>query len=169
MTKKKIIRIVVIAVIGVTVIGASVVLYLFNKPHRDVQSATVDFTVASSALVEEYLTSAEKANEKYLSDEGNSKILAIKGKVHSISRDLNNQVVLLLKEEGDKAGVSCTFTAETNEHAKGLHPGKIITVKGVIRSGAGYDEDLELYEDVIVEKCDLIKGISKNLFLSPHP
>ncbi len=156
MTKKKIIWSIVIAILGIVVIGTGIVLYMFNKPHRDVQSASVDFTTTSHALVEEYLASGEKANEKYLNDEGNSKVLAIKGKVHSISRDLNGQVVLLLKEEGDKAGVSCTFTIQTNEHAEGVKAGQEVTVKGVIRSGAGYDEDLELYEDVIVEKCDII-------------
>jgi hypothetical protein len=40
---------------------------------------------------------------------------------------------------------------------KGLALGEEITVKGVIRSGAEYDEDLEMYEDVIMAKCDLVK------------
>ncbi len=156
MTRKKIFRTVILSAIGAIILSAGIALYLFNKPHRDVQAATVDYTLSSSALVEEYLASAEKANDKYLSDEGNSKILAIKGKVQSVSVDLNGQVVLLLKEDGEKAGVSCTFTAQTNEYAGRIQPGQVVTVKGVIRSGAGYDEDLELYEDVIVEKCDII-------------
>jgi hypothetical protein len=156
MTRKKIIRTIILSAIGAIILATGIVLYLFNKPHRNVQAASVDYILTSSALVDEYLASAEKANDKYLSDEGNSKILAIKGKVQSVSSDLNGQVVLLLKEDGDKAGVSCTFTAETNAFAARVQPGQVVTVKGVIRSGAGYDEDLELYEDVIVEKCDII-------------
>ena len=156
MTKKRVIKFIVIVALSVVVIGAAIGLYLFNKPHRNVQAAEVDFSITSSALVEEYLTSPEKANEKYLSDEGNSKILAITGKVHSISRDLNDQVVVFLKAEGQKAGVSCTFTKETNANTSALQIGQTITVKGVIRSGAGFDADLDLYEDVIVEKCDII-------------
>ena len=156
MTKKRVIKFIVIVALSVVVIGAAIGLYLFNKPHRNVQAAEVDFSVTSSALVEEYLTSPEKANEKYLSDEGNSKILAITGKVHSISRDLNDQIVVLLKAEGQNAGVSCTFTKETNANTSTLQIGQTITVKGVIRSGAGFDADLDLYEDVIVEKCDII-------------
>jgi hypothetical protein len=35
--------------------------------------------------------------------------------------------------------------------------GQAITVKGVIRSGASYDEDLEMYENVILEKSDIVK------------
>ena len=156
MTKKRVIKFIVIVALSVVIIGAAIGLYLFNKPHRNVQAAEVDFSITSSALVEEYLTSPEKANEKYLSDEGNSKILAITGKAHSISRDLNDQIVVLLKAEGQNAGVSCTFTKETNANTSTLQIGQTITVKGVIRSGAGFDADLDLYEDVIVEKCDII-------------
>lgn len=156
MTKKKIIRIGLFTVLGAVIVSTGFTIYVFNKPHRNIQAAAIDFTMSSRALVEEYLSSPEKANEKYLSDEGNSKILAIKGKVHSTSRDLNGQFVFLLKEEGDKAGVSCTFTTATNGQAVRAQPGQEVTVKGIIRSGAGYDEDLELYEDVIVEKCDIL-------------
>jgi hypothetical protein len=39
-----------------------------------------------------------------------------------------------------------------------LKIGTKVSIKGVIRSGAGYDEDLDMYEDVILEKCDLIRN-----------
>ena len=65
--------------------------------------------------------------------------------------------MILLKNADDKAGVSCTFTKETEASVAGVTVGQKIKVKGVIRSGASYDEDLELYENVILEKCDLIK------------
>ncbi len=156
MTKKKIIKVALIVLaIGITGAG-SVAYYMFNKPHRDVQSSAIDFTLNGSALVQEYLTDANAGNQKYLAETGDSKIMAVTGKVHSISRDKNNQLVVLLKEDGDKAGVSCTFTAATNPSAEKLTAGQTVTVKGVIRSGAGYDADLDLYEDVILEKCDVL-------------
>lgn len=76
--------------------------------------------------------------------------------VADINTDMNQQEVVLLKSKGEKAGISCTFMANTNVNASRLHKGEIVTIKGVIRSGAGYDEDLELYEDVIMEKCDIL-------------
>lgn len=130
--------------------------YMFNMPQRDVQATKTDYRVSSTEIVEEYLVDAQRANEKYLQEEGNSKILAVSGTVVSITTDLNNQKVVLLKSSNDKAGVSCTFTKETNDNVKGLGVGETITIKGVIRSGAGYDQDLELYEDVIMEKCDVV-------------
>lgn len=156
MKKKKIFKIIgIIAVAGI-VIGGGAGLYLFNMPHRDVQSAKVDYSVTSSQIVLEYLSDKTVANQKYLSADGDSKILEVSGELSKISEDFNGQKVLLLKGSEDKAGVSAIFTAETNQNAEGIEIGSNITVKGVIRSGAAYDEDLELYEHVILEKSDLV-------------
>lgn len=156
MKRKKIIKISLIVISIALLAGVGGMYYMFNMPHRDIQASKTDFSLTATALVNEYLTAPEAADQKYLDEEGESKILAVSGKVSSITEDLNHQKVVLLKNDGDKAGVSCTFTAETNAHAQNLQVGQTITVKGVIRSGAGYDEDLDLYEHVILEKCDLI-------------
>jgi len=156
MNKKKVFKNLAILGAAALLIGGGFVLYLFNMPHRDVQATKTDFKLESSELVAEYLNSADQANLKYLDEEGESKVLAVTGTVSTIADDMNNQKVVLLKNAGDKAGVSCTFTASTNIHAAQLAPGQTVTIKGVIRSGANYDEDLGLYEDVIMEKCDII-------------
>lgn len=156
MKKKKIIRwITIIAVSGI-IIGGGIILYLWNTPHRDVQASNTDYTLQASLIVNEYLADAEKANEKYLDEEGDSKILEITGKVSEVSEDFNNNKVVLLKSDSDKAGVSCTFTPKTNTNADSIQKGETVTIKGVIRSGASYDKDLDMYENVIMEKCDLI-------------
>ena len=155
--KKKILKIVAILLIAGLLIGGGTVLYMFNMPHRNVQSASTDFSVTASQLVAEYLENPTKANEKYLADDGDSKILEVTGTVKKISTDFNGQKVVLLQEATDKAGVSCSFTLETNQNASGIRIGQKVTIKGVIRSGASYDEDLEMYENVVVEKSDLVK------------
>lgn len=145
-------------IIGLTggTIGGGYALYLFNMPHRDVQATNADFTIEARVLVQEYLNNAEASNEKYLQEDGDSKVLIVYGRVLSIETDLKGQKVVLLKDENDKAGISCTFTESTNANAERLQPGQLVKIKGVIRSGAEYDEDLDLYEDVVLEKCDLI-------------
>lgn len=145
----------IITLIGI-VISGGVVLYLFNMPHRDVQETTTDFTLKAKDIVKEYLTDSQIANDKYLDAEGESKILEVEGNIFSISEDFNNQVVVLLKSNENEAGVSCTFTAETNQSTSSLAVGQKVIIKGVIRSGASYDEDLEMYENVIMEKCDVV-------------
>lgn len=155
MKKSVLKKIGIVAVVGILIAGA-VVFYMFNKPHRDVQAANIDFNLTTNEIVSEYLNDSEAANLKYLDDAGNSKIVAITGTIYSISTDQKNQKVILLQSKNDKAGVSCTFTKDTNINAEKLKKGQTVTIKGVIRSGAGFDEDLDLYEDVIVEKSDVL-------------
>ncbi|WP_111709106.1 OB-fold protein [Lutibacter citreus] len=157
-TKKKILKIALI-LIGVGIlIGGSVGYYMFNKPARDVQNTKTDFSYNASEIINEYLTDSQMANDKYLAENGESKVLEITGIASEISEDFNNQKVILLKAEGDKAGVSCTFTPETNANTQNIKIGDKITIKGVIRSGASFDEDLEMYENVIIEKSDIVSN-----------
>lgn len=157
MKKKRIFKTIAIVGIAGLIIGGGIGLYMFNMPHRNVQSAKVDYSLTSTQIVSEYLSDKSTANRKYLAADGDSKILEITGQVSKISEDYNGQKVVLLKGNSDKAGVSATFTAETNNNLAGVEQGQIITVKGVIRSGAAYDEDLGIYENVILEKSDVIK------------
>lgn len=157
MKKKKIFKILIIAGIAGVLTAGGVGLYMFNLPHRDVQSASADYSLKSSEIVAEYLAGRDEANQKYLAADGDSKILEVTGPIAKIFEDFNGNKVVLLKEPGEPAGVSATFTAETNHNTEGLSQGQTITVKGVIRSGASYDEDLELYEHVIIEKSDIVK------------
>ena len=158
MFKNKMIRNILILLGIVFLIGGGIGFYMFNMPHRDVQATKSDFILNSSDIVNEYLNEPEKANQKYLDEEGESKILEITGKITLITTDFNNQKVILLKDNNSKAGVNCTFTNKTNSSVEILKEGDQISVKGVIRSGASYDEDLEMYENVILEKCSLINN-----------
>lgn len=156
--KRKIIKWGLIILFSGLVIGCGIIYYLFNMPHRDVQSTAIDYRIETTTLVEEYLADAQAANKKYLQAEGDSKILAVTGIVESITEDMKLQKVVLLKGANDKAGVRCTFMNTTNANAVGLKKGDLVTIKGVIRSGASYDTDLEMYENVIMENCDVIKN-----------
>ncbi len=153
--KKRFKVIVIITLVGV-LIGGGTMLYLFNMPHRNVQETESDYTLKATDIVNEYLSNSKTANDKYLDAEGESKILEVEGTIFSITEDFNNQKVILLKSNDQEAGVSCTFTAETNKSTDNLSVGQKVILKGVIRSGASYDEDLEMYENVIMEKCDVI-------------
>lgn len=155
--KRKTLKLLIGIAILFVVSGSAVVYYFFNMPHRDIQASKTDFTVSATDIVNEYLADAEAANEKYLQEEGDSGILAVTGNIFAIGEDQNHQKVILLRDPSEKAGVSCTFTEATNVHTRDLQIGQTITVKGVIRSGAGFDEDLDMYEDVILEKCDLVQ------------
>jgi len=134
---------------------------MFNMPHRKVSETKTDYKLQASALVNEYLKDQNRANEKYLDEEGDSRIIEITGTITSTDKDFNNQLVVLLKNKEDLAGVSCTFPLDQKTDPKQFKTGNTISVKGVIRSGAAYDEDLEMYENVILEECSLIKNNPK--------
>ena len=153
MMKSKIIKI----VLAFVLIAIGVIAYLWFMPHRNVQSVDAYKTIDATELVNEFLVNKEKANTTYLdSEEGESKVLIVTGTVSKISKDQLGQYVLLLKKDADKMGVSCTFTLESNSQVAGIKIGDTVKVKGVIRSGAEYDEDLDLIENVIIEKSALI-------------
>lgn len=157
MTNKKLILKISLIIIGVGILSlASVAYYLFNMPHRNIQSGKTDFTLSVTQIVDEYLKDPLSANEKYLNEEGDSKILEIAGVVAGITKDFNNQKVILLKSANDKAGVSCTII-NGSVAANEIQIGQIIRVKGVIRSGASYDDDFGMYENIIMEECDVVK------------
>ncbi|MBL4667738.1 MAG: hypothetical protein JKY30_00550 [Flavobacteriales bacterium] len=155
MNKKTIKKITLGIGIFVLLVGGYVASQYF-MPHRDVQNVEAFLEIEASQLVDEYLTDVNAANEKYLDSEGESKVIIVKGVVKSIDTDQNNQIVATLESNNPELGVSCTFTAESNKNANTLKIGERLKVKGVVRSGAEYDEDLELYEDAIIEKCDIV-------------
>lgn len=156
MKKRKILKIAAIVVAAGLVIGVSVGLYMYFMPHRDVQKSATDYKLSASALVAEYLADGNAANSKYLAEDGESKILEISGTVARISEDFTGRKVVLLKERGDKAGVSCTFLPETNANATKLTKGQKVTIKGVIRSGVSFDPDLNMYLNAVVDNSDVI-------------
>ena len=137
-------------------IAFSVFAYLFFTPHRNIQKTKADYQLLAEDLANEYLDAYTASNEKYLDSEGESKVLQVSGNIFSITKDFNDQTVILLKNKNGLAGVSCTFSQEKTSSVANLKKGQDIIVKGVIRSGARFDADLELYEHVILEKCNLI-------------
>ena len=153
MKRRKLIKTgIIVAVAGIVIAGA-IGFYLFNMPHRDVQSAKTDYQLTATALVAEYLENAAAANEKYLASDGDSKILEVTGTVHKITEDFSGKKVIILKGETDKAGVSCTFNGEVTAPSS---LGTTVKVKGVINAGASYDADMELYQDVVLNNCTLV-------------
>lgn len=155
--KKKIIKISLIVSVSGILIGGGIIAYMYNMPHRDVKNTSSDYSISASNLVQEYLSNPKVADSKYLDDEGESKIFEIEGVVKDVTEDYDNQKVVLLQSDKDKAGVSCTFTKATNKEVQQIKIGQLIKIKGVIRSGATYDSDLEMYENVIIEKSSIVK------------
>ncbi|MCK0130916.1 OB-fold putative lipoprotein [Flavobacteriaceae bacterium F08102] len=143
--------------IAIILLALGVVAYFWFMPHRDVQATKAFAEVEAADLVNEFITNRTKANQRYLADDGDSKVLVVIGIVVDQFKDQSGQAVILLKTNTtDQMGVSCTFTEETNTQVAHIKIGDKISVKGVIRSGAEIDKDLDLIEHVVLEKCAII-------------
>jgi hypothetical protein len=146
--KKKIIKIV--AFIGL--FGAMYALYLFNLPHRNAKDIESEFTFGASELALQFVENPILANETYLSDDGDSKVGVISGIVFEVGENVKGEQYAIIRNVNSVVGVQCSFLSNEN-----LEIGDFVSVKGVIRSGAEFDEDFEEYIDVIMEQCVIIK------------
>lgn len=155
--KKKTIKRIGAGVLVIIIIAGSIGAYMWFKPHRDVQATKAFAEMKSSELLQEFSADANAANAKYLSRDGNSKVLVVEGRVSKISANQSGEAVIVLKDEGAKVGVSGTFTLKTSPNTAGIKVGDIIKIKGAITTGNSYDADLDLYEHAVLVQCDIIK------------
>lgn len=155
--RKKILKVVIAMALLGALIGGGTMYYMMNMPHRNAQNAATDFQLTALELTNAYLTNAAQADEKFLSDDGDSRVLEVSGTVYRVSEDFNGRTVVILKEENAAVGVSCTFLDENGHTAKELQAGQTVVVKGVIRSGASYDADFDMYSHAVLEQCALVE------------
>ncbi len=147
---KKSIKVLLIAILAGILIAGGIILYMYNMPHRDVIGEDAKFNIEAEQFVNEFMTNTSESNAKYLDN-----VVEVSGTVAEINEDQLKQKVVLLK--AGNSGVNCTFTLETNSAAENLSIGDKVKIKGIVRMGASYDEDLDLAEYAILEKCNITK------------
>jgi hypothetical protein len=155
--KKKTLKKIGILFLAGIVVAIGIVAYLFFMPHRNVQATEAFAELKVADLTKEFSTNVSAANAKYLSSDGNSKVLVVDGRVNKISVNQAGQKVIELKDEGSKMGVSCTFTKESSSHVNDIQVGATVKIKGAITAGNSYDADLDLYNDAVLIQCDIVK------------
>tara|TARA_R110002072_G_scaffold261823_4_gene420587 strand:+ start:519 stop:908 length:390 start_codon:yes stop_codon:yes gene_type:complete len=112
---------------GVLAVLAGIyVLYLLNKPHRDMVSEDASLEISADQLVTEYSQDEDKANASYI-----DKVIAVKGMVSESDAE---HIKL-------KSGVSISGDFSSTK----LEVGQEVRVKGRI---TGYDE---LFEEVSLD------------------
>lgn len=121
----------VLIVLGVLLlIAASIGIYMWNKPHRDISSEEAAYQLKSEALQEQYITSVKKANELYL-----DQTVAVKGTISSVE----GKAVIL-----DNA-IYCTI--KEGAFSESWQEGDALVLKGRV---VGYDD---LFEQVKLDFC----------------
>jgi flagellar basal body-associated protein FliL len=142
-TKKTILLGILIAIAAGTGFG----YYMWNKPHRSVESAD-GIQVVAAELLNQYVQDSAAANKKYT-----DKVVEVTGEVTDTSTNQQNERIIKLKTTQEGAFVNCTF----EQKSVTANPGIKITVKGICGGYSGGDADMGLPGDVVIVRCYLIQ------------
>ena len=141
--KKKNIIIIFLAVI---VIAGAIGFYFYNKGPVNVKNAAAIKTEAA-ALYQSFLKDSTVAKKTYLNN-----VLEVSGLVMKVSKNQENQVIVMLQTNESGAYVNCTM-----EEVAGLAENKQVTLKGICTGMGMGDADLGIMGDVYLVRCYLIK------------
>lgn len=135
-------KIILILVGIVIIIGVAGGIYLWNKPHKNMQRAAADITITAAELMNAYNNDEAAANAKYL-----EKVIAVTGKV--VEATTNDGVTMVSLETDDDFGaISCEFDRFSEHKRTTFSPGEQITLKGLC---SGKTIDVVLVQCVLVE------------------
>ncbi len=138
-------KIVYIGVIGVGVCvlaGLFVYQFIYNKPHKNVHEMSADYSISAAALIEDFDTDEQDANQKYL-----DKIIQVKGKIYKIDTT-DGKSVVTLGDSNMLGSVICTMDPGDNKIVGGLRKDQDVEVRGIC---TGYLMDVMLVRAVIVK------------------
>lgn len=142
---KKLKYILIIAVIGI-IIAAITIIYVYNKPQRNIQKEKPAFIMESVSLQNEFSVNEDSSNMKF-----NNQIIQVNGVVVEFLMENNGASVVFVNPIG---GVTCSFDSVTmvNNYEKlsKVQVGDSLTVKGRCD---GYD----MIMGVVLSKCVVIK------------
>jgi len=140
---KKFKRYVLLIFIIIITIIALIGYQVWNKPHQDIKNAVA---VKTSAIKLYNSLTNDSANTKALFV---NKIVAVSGEVKQVSRNQQNQQVILLKTNITDGSVNCTM----EENIKNIKAGDMILIKGICIGYIGGDNEMQLPGDVFLIRC----------------
>lgn len=142
-----------IAAFCVFILSLGVGLNIYFEPHRDVKTAPVFDEFDVDDFTTEFLDDQKKAQEKYLSEDGDSKIVEISGTISDIDTNLRGDIVIELRGTKKEAGARFTLMEDQKEKASKLKIGDKTKITGVVSAGAEFDKDFNRYLDAILEQA----------------
>ena len=128
-------------------IAVAVGFYVFNKGPVNVKEASAT-KIDATVLYQAFLKDSVGAKKKYLNN-----ILEVSGMVMKVSKNQQNQAIVMLKT--NETGAYVNFTME--EAVTGLAENKQATLKGICTGMGMGDADLGIMGDVYLVRCYLIK------------
>jgi hypothetical protein len=116
---------------------------LFNKPHKDVKDA-IGVKITATELYNSFLKDSVIAKTKYV-----NKIVEASGEVIQISKNQQNQTIILLKTAIQNAFVNCTMEGPSDY----IKPNTQVSLKGICNGFNGDNTDMGIPGDVLLIRC----------------
>lgn len=130
-------------------IGILVALYVwffvYNKPHRDYESAEPDHILAAEELFSHFRHDKEVADSMYT-----GMVVQITGELDEVESPDSSLIAIFVFDQGmfGDEGVRCVLLPGHHSRLKAYGPKDVITIKGYC---TGYNDT-----DVIIEKSSII-------------
>ncbi|MBK9254885.1 MAG: hypothetical protein IPM42_05305 [Saprospiraceae bacterium] len=130
----------IIAGLLIIIIGSVVGYKLYNKPHKNIEKSSADFTLTPEELLAAYEMNEDEANLIYL-----DKVIQISGKVKEIM-NTGQTSSLMLDTGNEMAGIICEFQDVAS--LSDINVGGEVTVKGIC---SGKLMDIVLVRSVLIK------------------
>lgn len=125
---------------GLVATLAGILIYLYNKPPRNVASET-GIPISATELYAKFTSNEPQANLAYL-----NKVLQVSGQVLEVKNTSTAGRVVVLNTGDPMFGVACTLN-KLDPASGPVKPGEKITVKGIC---TGYLSDVVLTNSYLV-------------------
>lgn len=134
---------IVIFILAIIIIGGAIGYYMFNKGPVNVKNAQA-IKVDAVELYKSFLKDSVQAKQTYT-----NKILEVTGMVTRVSKNQQNQVIVMLQTNEEGAYINCTMEEEA------VSPGenKQAVLKGICTGMGMSDPDLGILGDVYLIRC----------------
>lgn len=116
-------------IVVVVLVGLWFAFKAYTRTNEDLENKSPDFTVQSSALINEFAKDTATANAKYI-----DKIIEVSGNIKMIDAN-GNPVVIALGSQGEMSSVLCSMDSTHAEKYHGLKEGDLVTLKGICTGG----------------------------------
>ena len=142
--------------IGISILLLSAlayVVYMYNKPHKNVERSKAKESISAQYLFEEFSKDDSAAMERFA-----DQVIQVTGKVSYLDLANENEPQLVLNVADNEGFIRCGFKAEDLSKMENIQEGTEISLKGICK-GFNNTEGLDLLSDpeVVISKCTIIE------------
>ncbi len=137
------VKIILLVGLAAAVIGGGYGLYLWNKPHLNVERATPAFVLTAEKLMLDFQDDENNAHTQYA-----GRVLQVSGVIAEIKPHEDHRMEIILETGDLMSRVSCTMQEKRDDLLeRNLSKGDEITLKGLC-SG--------ILMDIVLERCVIV-------------